>query len=359
MKSYDEMYQSVLSRYDEYQRKKKKRIRTIRRTVPVLVCFCFAVVFGLINWNDLEKLPKAPVSPDMIEEYPTDTSEETTSPERTSATESSSAGQDIQTTPSATAIPPALTESVTKIAAGTVHSITAAVSADNSETDAPVTTTPVSGSATSPPPQTTASAKPANNLQSTAPAQTTGVPPTSTETATQPVNDDSRVLYPIGAQISIERYRAMAAASYLIYNDIETPGTATTQTAATVPQETATTTTAAPDDTQAALEKLTQKENRLFGEFQRERAVILGELSPDAPRLSLDKALEIIESSDSFAEICRKMHESQPLVDYIGGSGITRVEYWFDDKGSQKIYLIMEEESIFYFNFKGADIIYS
>ena len=104
---------------------------------------------------------------------------------------------------------------------------------------------------------------------------------------------------------------------------------------------------------------MTEKENRLFGEFQRERAVILGELSPDAPRLTLDEAVEIIESSSSFAEICRKLHEAQPLVDYIGGSGITRLEYWFDDKGEQKIYLIMEEESIFYFRFNGADIVYS
>ena len=74
---------------------------------------------------------------------------------------------------------------------------------------------------------------------------------------------------------------------------------------------------------------------------------------------TLDEAVEIIESSSSFAEICRKLHEAQPLVDYIGGSGITRLEYWFDNKGEQKIYLIMEEESIFYFRFNGADIVYS
>ena len=78
-----------------------------------------------------------------------------------------------------------------------------------------------------------------------------------------------------------------------------------------------------------------------------------GTISTDA------EAVEIIESSGSFAEICRKLHEAQPLVDYIGGSGITRLEYWFDNKGAQKIYLIMEEESIFYFHFTGADIVYS
>ncbi|WP_297959887.1 hypothetical protein [uncultured Ruminococcus sp.] len=250
---------------------------------------------------------------------------------------------------------------------------TALVTSSRTETDrvsttntVKIVTTHVSETNAIKPPSTTATmiqTQPVTGIKTTAQIQTTGVPVTSTVTETQPVNDDSRLLYPIGKQISIERYKTMASASYLIYNDLEASATtpvvtATTQTTATVPSET-TTTTVTPDDTQIALEKLTQKENRLFGEFQRERAVLLGELSPDAPRLTLDEAVEIIESSGSFAEICRKLHEAQPLVDYIGGSGITRLEYWFDNKGAQKIYLIMEEESIFYFHFTGADIVYS
>lgn len=249
---------------------------------------------------------------------------------------------------------------------------TALVTSSRTETDrvsttntVKIVTTHVSETNAIKPPSTTATmiqTQPVTEIKTTAQIQTTGVPVTSTVTETQPVNDDSRLLYPLGKQISIERYKKLASASYLIYNDLEvsattTVATATTQTT-TVPSGT-TTTTVTPDDTQIALEKLKQKENRLFGEFQRERAVLLGELPPDAPRLTLDEAVEIIESSSSFAEICRKLHEAQPLVDYIGGSGITRLEYWFDDKGAQKIYLIMEEESIFYFHFTWADMVYS
>lgn len=249
---------------------------------------------------------------------------------------------------------------------------TALVTSSRTETDrvsttntVKIVTTHVSETNAIKPPSTTATmiqTQPVTEIKTTAQIQTTGVPVTSTVTETQPVNDDSRLLYPLGKQISIERYKKLASASYLIYNDLEvsattTVATATTQTT-TVPSGT-TTTTVTTDDTQVALEKLKQKENRLFGEFQRERAVLLGELPPDAPRLTLDEAVEIIESSSSFAEICRKLHEAQPLVDYIGGSGITRLEYWFDDKGAQKIYLIMEEESIFYFHFTWADMVYS
>ena len=372
MKNYDEMYQSVLSKYDEYLEQKKKRIRTIRRTVPVLVCFCFMLVFGPGHWDHLKDLMHPPIQPDIIEEQPTDTPVSTIPSDIAGTTESSSTKQEKPTVSAAAthSMPQAVTNgtSVTGIA----RTITTAVSAENggrknpenSEAVTPAATATVSEIIPVSPPQTTSNIIQTNPAtRSTAPIKVTDVPPATTEIEPQPVNNDSRLLYPIGKQISIERYKAMAAASYMIYNDIQTSaittkGTGTTRTTAVITPE-ITTTTVTPDDTQIALKKLTEKENRLFGEFQRERAVLLGDLSPDAPRLTLDEAAAIIDSSGSFTEICRKLHETQPLPDYIGGSGITRLEYWFDDKGSQKIYLIMEEESIFYFNLKGADMIYS
>jgi len=352
MKTYDEMYQSVLSKYDKYLEKKKKRNRIIRRTVPVLACLCLTIVFGIGYWDNLKNLPHNPEQTGIIEETTIET------PDTTTATTVTNNNTTIQTNAHTALVTTTVsikntvsdrvtstetkhTQTVTSVVSETESSIKTESHANKpTETQAPSTTQPH----TSPP------------------VVTTNETHTSTVTETQPVNNDSRLLYPVEKQISIERYKAMGAASYIIYNDLEasvttTDITGTTQTT-TVPLET-TTTTVTPDETQMALDKLTQKENRLFGEFQRERAVLLGELSPDAPRLTLDEAVEIIESSGSFAEICRKLHEAQPLVDYIGGSGITRLEYWFDDKGAQKIYLIMEEESIFYFHFTGADMVYS
>ena len=68
MKTYDEMYQSVLSKYDKYLEKKKKRNRIIRRTVPVLACLCLTMVFGIGYWDNLKNLPHNPEQTGIIEE---------------------------------------------------------------------------------------------------------------------------------------------------------------------------------------------------------------------------------------------------------------------------------------------------
>ena len=72
MKNDDEMYQSVLSRWNEYQEKKKQRVRMIKRTLPVLACFCVVVMFGLDYWERLEKLPSIPEQPEIIDESTTE-----------------------------------------------------------------------------------------------------------------------------------------------------------------------------------------------------------------------------------------------------------------------------------------------
>ncbi|MDE6019875.1 MAG: hypothetical protein K2H01_02600 [Ruminococcus sp.] len=363
MKNDDEMYRSILSRYEKYQEKKKRRIRTIRRTVPVFACFCFTVVFGLRFWDDLAKLSRFPIQPDIVDEPMIESSESTTAAD---TTESSSTDQAIVTNVVSTTISAQNSEIdiVATTGKSQTQTVTIAVSGEESgreteqeasehrETQAPVTTAPV------------VETKPIIEVQTTSPVQTTVEPPNTIVTETELVGDnDSRLLYPIGKQVSIEGYKVMAAASYMIYNDIETStttseGTATTQTTATIPSE-MTTTTVTTDDRQTALEKLAEKEHSMIGELQRERAVILGELSPDAKRITLDEVIEIIESSSTYDEICKKLHEAQPYADYYGGSGVTLVEYWFDDKGSKKIFLILEQEEVFYYHFKEADKIYS
>lgn len=67
MKSHNEMYQSLLSRYNEYQEKKQKRIRTLRRIAPVLACFVIVVGFGLGYWKHFDKTPIIPSDLDIIE----------------------------------------------------------------------------------------------------------------------------------------------------------------------------------------------------------------------------------------------------------------------------------------------------
>ncbi|MBR6982747.1 MAG: hypothetical protein IKH75_04290 [Ruminococcus sp.] len=79
MKNYDEMYQSVLSKYDEYLEKKRKRIRTIKRTVPVLACFCLTIALGVGYWDHFKNLPHIPVQPNIIEEPTIETPDTTMS----------------------------------------------------------------------------------------------------------------------------------------------------------------------------------------------------------------------------------------------------------------------------------------
>ena len=379
MKNDDEMYRSILSRYEEYQEKKKKQIRTIRRTVPVLTCFCFVMMFGLGYWDNLEKLPNVPISPDIVDDWSKEPFENTTPVDIADTTESRPADQPISTDAASTTVSLDNTETDRSTTTRTTQTVTTAVSVDDSgqeneqetmehrETGTHVTTAPVPETKPIMEIQTTApviQTQPVSEIQTTSPVQTTVESPNTIVTETELVgDDDSRLLYPIGKQIDIEGYKAMAAASYMIYNDIETStttseGTATMQTTATISSET-TTTTVTTDERQTALEKLAEKEHIMIGEFQRERAVILGELSPDTKRITLNEVIEIIESSSTYDEICKKLHEVQPYADYYGGSGVTLVEYWFDDKGSKKIFLILEQEDVFYCHFKEADKIYS
>ena len=112
---------------------------------------------------------------------------------------------------------------------------------------------------------------------------------------------------------------------------------------------TATVTSDALSEEQAkALAALAEKEHGVFGEFERARASILNKIPEDASRMTLEEAKEFVNSSDSFKEIYDKLSASQPYPDFIGGSGVTKVEYWFDDKGKEKILLILEQEDVIY-----------
>lgn len=79
MKNDDQMYQSVLSRYAEYQQTKKNRRKlAIKRTVPALACFCLTIVLGVGYWDHFKNLPHIPVQPNIIEEPTIEIPETTT-----------------------------------------------------------------------------------------------------------------------------------------------------------------------------------------------------------------------------------------------------------------------------------------
>lgn len=66
MKNDDEMYTSVLSKYEAYIDKKRKRLHAVRFAMPFLACF--AVVFGLVYLTNVNKVPTVPVQQDITGE---------------------------------------------------------------------------------------------------------------------------------------------------------------------------------------------------------------------------------------------------------------------------------------------------
>ena len=133
-----------------------------------------------------------------------------------------------------------------------------------------------------------------------------------------------------------------------LYSEEKSETTATTATTETTTTTATVTSDALSEEQAKALAELAEKEHGVFGEFERARASILNKIPEDASRMTLEEAKEFVNSSDSFKEIYDKLSASQPYPDFIGGSGVTKVEYWFDDKGKEKILLILEQEDVIY-----------
>ena len=142
-----------------------------------------------------------------------------------------------------------------------------------------------------------------------------------------------------------------------LYSEEKAETTATTATTETTTTTATVTSDALSEEQAKALAELAEKEHGAFGEFERARASILNKIPEDASRMTLEEAKEFVNSSDSFKEIYDKLSASQPYPDFIGGSGVTKIEYWFDDKGKEKILLILEQEDVIYVDYtKQGDV---
>ena len=369
MKTHDEMYQSVLSRFDEYQKQKKKRLRIIKMATPAVACFGLAIAFGIGYYAKFAKLPEVSVTPPVSEASVAETSvTETTTTTVASVTDSSTvsrsdtrksektdkktvpttvSGYDEQTKqpPSNEAYPPRLivtTAPNTSSGSSTVHTtvshkVTEKVSTVTSakqtskrttaaETTAPIITTTV----TSGLPETITEPKPTTDLS-------------QKEIVYEDADGKLKVLYSKDSNIDLKRFKVMSKDTSETYNssanaeppDGSSEGGNDDNDLFTM-------------DKQEALRRIETMERITIGEYLRARAIVNGELSADAPRLDLEQTNEIIAGSDSFNEIYQKLQAVQPIPDYIGGSGFSKVEYWFDNKGEEKILLVLEEEDVVY-----------
>ncbi len=153
MKNHNEMYQSLLSRYEEHQEKKKKRILILKRTVPILACFCLTIALGVGYWDHFKNLPHIPVQPNIIEESTTEIPETTTTAS-TDANTTVSSGTPSEPTSTTAPATKTKTERMTTTAGVQTQTVTTVVTdatespkteqvAKQSETQAPATTPPV------------------------------------------------------------------------------------------------------------------------------------------------------------------------------------------------------------------------
>ncbi|CAH1197725.1 hypothetical protein PAECIP111893_00915 [Paenibacillus plantiphilus] len=93
-----------------------------------------------------------------------------------------------------------------------------------------------------------------------------------------------------------------------------------------------------------ALEKKGQSH---FGIFARRTAQIFGEIPENQERVKLSEVRDVISNND-FESSLRDIEKIHGAPDYVGGSGVTIVEFWLDDKGKERISAIIEQGEIYY-----------
>ena len=71
--------------------------------------------------------------------------------------------------------------------------------------------------------------------------------------------------------------------------------------------------------------------------FYRRRMELLGVIDENAPRLTMDKVQEIIDTSKDYYEIFAKLNEYNIIADQKPDGGNSDFFYWLDDKGNESI----------------------
>lgn len=84
-------------------------------------------------------------------------------------------------------------------------------------------------------------------------------------------------------------------------------------------------------------------------DYLRRKMELVGALDKEAPRLDMDRVQEIINSSVDVLDIYRQFNEYHSYPDLMPyGSSTTRYYYWFDEKGSELVYCVLEYGTVVY-----------
>ena len=69
--------------------------------------------------------------------------------------------------------------------------------------------------------------------------------------------------------------------------------------------------------------------------------------TPKTGRMTLAEIKEILAECDDFEEVMDSL-EARQTPDFVGGSGVTLIEYWLDRSGDEKLSIILEQGQVYY-----------
>ncbi len=74
-----------------------------------------------------------------------------------------------------------------------------------------------------------------------------------------------------------------------------------------------------------------------YMDYRRRKLELVGAIDEDAPRLTLEKVQEFIDTGEDYREIFKKVSNYVGYPDDVSGSGVTSYAYWSDSKGNEII----------------------
>lgn len=73
----------------------------------------------------------------------------------------------------------------------------------------------------------------------------------------------------------------------------------------------------------------------------------------ESRRITWDEVKEILAQKSDFKDQIAEIERIHGTPDFVGGSGVTRMEFWLDDDGKDRITVLLEQGDIL----RGTEII--
>lgn len=120
----------------------------------------------------------------------------------------------------------------------------------------------------------------------------------------------------------------------------------------------------ANEEQKKKLDELKEKDSTFGADYQRAIKEIMGEIAPDAERLTYEKVLEVLKDTEGMvfadnweagAYLKNKFNEIAGAPDYTGGSGMDSYVYYLDE---DKKYIDIAYGVVVYFDGKHSELIW-